>query len=148
MLFRSEKVLEPLEFIASSSRELVDAMSDIVWAINPHRDSLLEMTRRMRGYAEEIFVEKGIRVKFAAPEDGEHIKLSMDTRRELYLIFKEAVNNAAKHANCNRLEIDFFRTDGTIVLQISDDGRGFDVSNKQIWGAVKGGYQFVKKENY
>ena len=120
-----------LDSIAEISRESVNSMSDIVWAINPNRDSLLEMTRRMRGYAEEIFVEKGIRVKFAAPDDGEHIKLSMDTRRELYLIFKEAVNNAAKHANCTRLEIDFFRTGGAIFLQISDDGRGFDVSQKR-----------------
>lgn len=119
-----------LDSIAEISRESVNSMSDIVWAISPQRDSLLEMTRRMRGYAEEIFVEKGIRVKFAAPDDGEHIKLSMDTRRELYLIFKEAVNNAAKHADCNLLEIDFFRMGGAIFLQISDDGRGFDVSQK------------------
>ena len=128
---RSAESNRLLDSIAEISRESVNSMSDIVWAINPNRDSLLEMTRRMRGYAEEIFVEKGIRVKFAAPDDGEHIKLSMDTRRELYLIFKEAVNNAAKHADCTWLEIDFFRTGGAIFLQISDNGQGFDVSNKR-----------------
>ena len=86
-----------LDSIAEISRASVTSMNDIVWAIAPHRDSLLELTRRMRGYAEDIFVEKGIPVKFAAPDEGEHNKLSMDTRRDLYLIFKEAVNNAAKH---------------------------------------------------
>ncbi len=118
-----------LTTIAEVSRSSVDAMRDIVWAINPHRDSVLEMTRRMRQYAEEIFVNKGVRVEFNAPDEdgGESIKLSMDVRRELFLIFKEAVNNAARHSECSRVEIDFHvEGGGGIFLQIADDGRGFD----------------------
>jgi len=67
---------------------------------------------------------------FNTPEDGEQTKLSMNVRREIYLLFKEAVNNAAKHADCNCLEIDFRLSGGEIFLQISDDGRGFDPSQK------------------
>ena len=122
-----------LTTIAEVSRSSVDAMRDIVWAINPHSDSVLEMTRRMRQYAEGIFVDKGVRVKFDAPdEDGdENIKLSMDIRRELFLIFKEAVNNAARHSGCSQVEIDFHVRGGSeIFLQIADDGRGFDFSRE------------------
>ena len=82
----------------------------------------------MRQHAEEIFVEKGVRVKFDAPEDGSRIKLSLDVRRELYLIFKEAINNAARHSDCTRIEI-VFRADGKkIFLKIADNGRGFETT--------------------
>ncbi|MCA1623286.1 MAG: histidine kinase [Acidobacteria bacterium] len=115
-----------LNSIAEISRESVGSMSDIVWAINPKRDSVLELVRRMRLHVEESFLEKGVRVKFNAPEDGAAIKLSMDVRRELYLIFKEAVSNAARHSDCKNIEVNFELERGAIFLQITDDGKGFD----------------------
>ncbi|MBS1796928.1 MAG: hypothetical protein JSS81_24090 [Acidobacteria bacterium] len=115
-----------LTSIAEIARESVGSMSDIVWTINPKRDSVLEMTRKMREYAEETFVPYNVAVKFVAPADGENAKLPMNRRRELYLIFKEAVNNAAKHSGCRHVEIEF-RCQGTeTYLRIGDDGRGFD----------------------
>jgi len=119
-----------LNSIAEISRESVSSMSDIVWAINPKRDSVLELARRMRLHAEESFLEKGVRVTFNAPEDGATSKLSMDVRRELYLIFKEAVSNAARHSDCKNIEIDFRLENTTIFLQIADDGKGFAASQK------------------
>ena len=119
-----------LSSIAEISRESVGSMSDIVWAINPQRDSVLELVRRMRLHVEELFLDKDVRVRFDAPEDGASIKISMDVRRELFLIFKEAVNNAAKHSECSRIEIDFRLENGAIYLQIADDGKGFDLSRK------------------
>ncbi len=117
-----------LTTIAEVSRSSVDSMRDIVWAINPRRDSVLEMTRRMRQHAEETFVPKNVLVRFNAPEDTNRLKLSMDVRRELFLIFKEAVNNASRHSECEQIEIDFRVTGNEIFLQIKDDGRGFDLS--------------------
>ncbi|MCA1622385.1 MAG: histidine kinase [Acidobacteria bacterium] len=64
-----------LASIAEISRESVASMSDIIWAINPHRDSTDELTSRMREHAEEIFLEKGVQVRFNAPPDGGQIKL-------------------------------------------------------------------------
>jgi ligand-binding sensor domain-containing protein/two-component sensor histidine kinase len=119
-----------LNSIAEISRESVGSMSDIVWAINPKRDSVLELVRRMRLHVEESFLEKGVRVRFNAPKEGASIKLSMDVRRELYLIFKEAVSNAARHSDCKNVEVDFRLESGTIFLQITDDGKGFNASEK------------------
>lgn len=117
-----------LTTIADVSRASVDAMRDIVWAINPKRDSVLEMTRKMRGHAEEIFVPHNVAVKFNAPEEGSRMKLSMDVRRELFLTFKEAVNNAARHSGCQQVEINFAVSHGEISLEIKDDGCGFNFS--------------------
>jgi two-component sensor histidine kinase len=117
-----------LEVIGETSRESVGAMSDIVWAINPKKDSLADMTRRMRQHAEEVFLEKGVTVKFNAPEDNKNLKLSMDIRRELYLIYKEAVTNSAKHSDCQTVEINFQVRQNQLFLSIKDDGKGFDSS--------------------
>jgi len=119
-----------LTTIAEVSRSSVGSMRDIVWAINPNRDSVLEMTRRMRQHAEETFVPNNISVKFNAPETGADAKLSMDVRRELFLIFKEAVNNAARHSGCQRVKIDFRVSGDEIILCIADDGRGFDIAEQ------------------
>ncbi len=62
--------------------------------------------------------------------DGASIKLSMDIRRELYLVFKEAVSNAARHSDCKNIEVNFQLERGAIFLQIADHGKGFDVSEK------------------
>jgi signal transduction histidine kinase len=80
----------------------------------------------MRQHAEEVFLEKGVTVKFNAPEDGKDIKIPMDIRRELYLIYKEAVTNSAKHSDCKNIQIDFQVRQNQLFLSIKDDGKGFD----------------------
>jgi ligand-binding sensor domain-containing protein/two-component sensor histidine kinase len=114
--------------IAETSRNSVDSMRDIVWAINPSQDSLNDLVNKMRQFAEETLVEKDIKLIFNAPIDNQNHKISMNTRRELYLIFKEAVNNASKYADCSEVKIDFEIIGKEISLQIKDNGKGFDIS--------------------
>lgn len=114
----------PLTSIARISRESVAAMSDIVWAINPERDSLRDVVRRMRLHAEETCIPQHIELDFDAPEDVE-VKLGIETRRCLYLIFKEALNNAARHSHCSRIQIGLALDSRAITMSILDNGRGF-----------------------
>jgi signal transduction histidine kinase len=116
----------PLPSIARISREAVATMSDIVWAINPRRDSVRDLVSRMRQHAEEVFTLRGIGLTFNAPENGEHSRLSVDVRRDVFLIFKEAVNNAARHSGCSRAAIDFHAAGSALELRVADDGVGFD----------------------
>jgi signal transduction histidine kinase len=119
-------VSNSLQAIAEIARESVASMSDIVWAINPQRDSLIDLTRKMRQHAEEVFMQRGIELKFIAPDHALDLKLGLDVRRNLYLVFKEAVNNAARHSDCARAEIELRVEGARLRLTISDDGRGFD----------------------
>jgi ligand-binding sensor domain-containing protein/signal transduction histidine kinase len=114
----------PLSSIARISRESVAAMSDIVWAVNPQRDSLRDLVRRMRRHAEEVFVTRNISLDFAAPEPN--LKLGVDVRRDLFLIFKEAVNNAVRHSGCSKVAIALAVTGHSLELEINDNGVGFD----------------------
>jgi ligand-binding sensor domain-containing protein/two-component sensor histidine kinase len=118
----------PLSSIARIARESVSSMSDIVWAINPKRESLLDLTRRMRQHAEEVFTLRDIDLRFNGPSAADSLKLGMDVRRDLLLIFKEAVNNCARHSRCERVEIDLRVEGPRLVLTVVDHGVGFDPS--------------------
>lgn len=114
-----------LDSIARISRESVGSMSDIVWAINPKRDSLAEMIGKMRVHAEESLSPKSIKLNFDAAPVNSKIKVSMQVRRDLYLIFKEAVNNILKHSGATAVSVEFAIDRYELILTISDDGRGF-----------------------
>jgi signal transduction histidine kinase/ligand-binding sensor domain-containing protein len=116
---------QPLSSIADISRESVASMSDIIWAINPKRDNVHDLVQRMRRFAEEVLTGRDIEVEFRAPDAEDGLKAGADLRRDLFLIFKEAVNNAARHSGCSRVEIELRVDRSIVVLSVRDDGRGF-----------------------
>ena len=121
-----------LSSIASISRDSIAAMSDIVWAVNPERDRLADLVRRMRRHAEELFATRGVALTFRAP--AEDLTLGAAVRRDVFLIFKEAVNNAARHADCSSVSVDFAIDGRWLSLDIADDGRGFDPATAENTG--------------
>lgn len=121
-------VANPLSAIARISRESVASMSDIVWAVNPRRDSLLDLVLRMRRFANEILAGRNIEFEFHAPETDQDQKLGADLRRDTFLIFKEALNNAVRHSGCANVEIELQVDRLWLVLKVSDDGSGFEPS--------------------
>jgi signal transduction histidine kinase len=122
----NDKVKNLLPSIADIARESVASMNDIVWAISPEHDSLVDLTRRMRRHAEEVFALRDIDLDFTAPTTDGDLKLSVGARRDLLLIFKEAVNNAARHSTCTKIDIDFRCDHSGLHLRIKDDGQGFN----------------------
>src|SRR5262249_26106972 len=109
-----------LSVIARISGEAVDSMSDIVWAINPKRDHLSDLIQRMRGFASEVLGASQIAFHFRAPELESDLELGANVRREVFLIFKESVNNIVKHAACTQVEIEFRLEDDWLALNVSD----------------------------
>jgi ligand-binding sensor domain-containing protein/two-component sensor histidine kinase len=124
----NDKVQSLLPSIADIARESVASMNDIVWAISPEHDSLVDLTRRMRRHAEEVFAVRDIELDFTAPNADSDLKLSVGVRRDVLLIFKEAVNNAARHSICTKIEIEFRREPSGLYLKITDNGQGFNAA--------------------
>ncbi len=123
-------LMEPLALISSASNEMVSSMSDIVWAINPQKDQLSDLIHRMRRFASDTFTARDIAFRFRAPDDETSIRLGANLRREVFLIFKESVNNVIKHSGCRASEIDFQVVGEMLVLKVSDNGRGFDTAKE------------------
>lgn len=122
------KATEPLAVIAQTSRELIDSMSDIVWAINPKRDHFLDLVQRMRQFATDSLTALDIDFDFRAPDGDFNTRLGTDVRREVFLIFKETIHNLTRHSHCSTATIEISLTHNWLSLKVSDDGSGFDVT--------------------
>ncbi len=121
-------LVKPLSSIAESSRELVDSMKDIVWAINPKRDNLRDLVHRMRHFATETVTAQDVILDFTAPDQLPETNLDTNTRREIFLAFKETVNNSIRHSNCSAIRMKLGVENGLFHLDVEDDGSGFDPS--------------------
>jgi len=122
----SEGLSTKLESIKGVSRELVESMSDVVWAINPNKDTLSDLVQRMRRFGSDYCSARDIRFELDAPPSEEMIPLGANVRREIFAIFKEVVNNSVKYSECKRVTADFQIEDGSLQLKLTDDGKGFD----------------------
>jgi ligand-binding sensor domain-containing protein/two-component sensor histidine kinase len=118
-----------LEKIGSSSRNMIESVNDMVWAINPKNDSFENVIKRMRTFASEILGAKDIAFHFDFDKNLLQSKLKMDTRRNFYLIFKEAVNNIAKYSYAANASVMIWNKENNMKMTIRDDGNGFDLGS-------------------
>ena len=120
-----------LSEVADLARSMRESMSDIVWAVDPRKDSLSDLVQRMRQATFNLLEANGIRVEFRAPDehDLERINLAPDRRRHLLLIFKETITNVARHAKASKVSVEVALEARTIRLTVRDNGCGFILEN-------------------
>lgn len=129
-----EKAKEQLDKISESSRELVDNLQDIIWVLNPKNDTLENLAAYIREYSLKFFESSSIDLQFNFPDQFSLLKLSEETRRNIFLTIKETLNNIAKHSKCKKVIVSIEERTRNILLQIKDNGQGFDIKNKRQFG--------------
>ncbi|MBU1101262.1 MAG: hypothetical protein KKA84_12750 [Bacteroidetes bacterium] len=122
---KNPSVLLGLEKISETSRNLVDKMSDIVWLVNPKRDSLYDLILRLKDSYSELLSYRGISFKAHNLKSLEKISLNMEHRQNLYLIFKEGINNSIKHSSCDEINIEANVRGKSLEMILQDNGIGF-----------------------
>jgi len=137
------KLNESLVKIGERTQNMLDNMNDIIWSIKPENDLLASMLSRMCEYAGTVLEAKGINYTIDFPPDNADIHLTPDLKNNMYLIFKEAVNNLAKYSECSKAHIGLKIQDHTIRLAVEDNGKGFDTS--QADGAGGNGLSNMKR---
>jgi signal transduction histidine kinase len=115
-----------LKKITEQSSQVQQGMSDIVWAVAPDNDKLENMVVRMREYIAHTLEPKNIRTYFEVDEKTLSKSLSMEQRHDFLLIFKEAINNAAKYSGARQVHIHLSGDARQLQLVVSDDGVGFE----------------------
>jgi signal transduction histidine kinase len=105
-------------------------MSDIVWSIRSEPYGMDSLFTRMRQFALELLGSQNIEFQLTAPPGAEKIELSLQERRQLLLMFKEAVHNAARHSGCTLVATELQILDGELVLTIDDNGEGLNSEKK------------------
>lgn len=117
--------------IGATSSESLRSISDIVWAIDPRNDHGEALVDRLRRIANELLESKGIDVSFQVGPGVEGAKLPMETRKEIVLLFKEALHNASKYSGAGLVQVSLQRrahgsAGAALHVSVKDDGCGFD----------------------
>ncbi len=115
-----------LEKILTSSRETVDRLGEIIWAVNPDRDNLEGFFAYLRSYIAKFFEDSGYEVTLDFPIQRPDLKFNPDLKRTLFLVLKEALHNIAKHSEAQKIAVTFYCPDHRFRIIITDDGKGFD----------------------
>lgn len=113
--------------IRQQARQSLEGMQDIVWSVNPQNDNLDSMLARMKEYAAEMAEPRQILLQFKIT-DNANKAIDSEKRKNIFLIFKEAINNAVKYSDCTKLIISILQVEHTLKLTIEDNGRGFQAS--------------------
>lgn len=119
-----------LEDIDKEIQASTEALDEIVWNIKMTDESLEDIVAKMRRYAGEAMESQEIEYTIETRVSLEGRKMSMQKRRELFLIFKELINNIRKHAEADKAEIEIAIKEGQFYLRVSDNGKGFDTSKE------------------
>lgn len=143
----NEDVTRNLNLISRTARQLIDSMSDIVWLVNPKRDSLYDLIIRLEETYRELLNQKGISFQSKNLISLETISLPMEYRQHLYLIFKEGINNSLKYSNCNSIFLDANVDGKKLEMRLTDDGKGFDTHKKSTGQGLKNMYERSKLIN-
>jgi signal transduction histidine kinase len=118
-------VAPPVEAIASTSRELLQALDEIVWAVNPRNDSLEHLAGYLEQHAREYFQATSVECEIQVPAQLPHVHLTAEVRHNVFLAFEEALNNSLKHARASRVQVAMRIFDSKFEVQVQDDGIGF-----------------------
>ena len=116
----------PMARIATLAGELTDSMSDIVWSIRSGDENLDSLTRRMREFAAGFLESAGIELQWDAVPAPPKLKLTLNSRRQIFLVFKECIHNIVKHSGCRSVWIAFEIGDREAVMTVADDGKGLE----------------------
>jgi ligand-binding sensor domain-containing protein/two-component sensor histidine kinase len=135
---KQSQLEQTLEKIGETSGNMINEMSDIVWAINPKNDHMSTIIQRMESYAKPLLQAKNIHFNFNYDEAIPELNLQMDKRKNFYLIFKEAVNNALKYSGCKNIDVTIKLLHHIIELRFHDDGQGFNVNNAAASNSLSG----------
>ncbi len=145
-----------LQHIGDISRTAVSKMRDLVWSIDSRRDKVKNLLDRMREHADDLLQPREISCRFELGDLPLEKKLPVDMRQHLFLIFKEALNNVARHSKATEVKVRFGNFDGKLVLCIHDNGTsqknekiatGLGLSNMEMRAAKLGANLQVERHD-
>lgn len=152
----NQNVVKSLKMISDNSRNLIDNMSDIVWLVNPKRDSVYDLIIKLRDTYSELSSFTDISFRSKNLKSLEKISLSMEHRQHLYLIFKEGLNNCISHSGCSEISLDAFVKGKKLQMILKDNGSGINGKNNSAGNGLEnmkrraqmiGGELFIDSKN-
>jgi signal transduction histidine kinase/ligand-binding sensor domain-containing protein len=129
-----QKVQVHTRKIAEEARQLVESLDETVWAVSPENDTLENLVESVTGYANKRLQPMEINCRIEAEAGLRRVSLLAESRHDLYLAVKEAINNLVKHSAARNARVAIMLRHGSLVVSVEDDGRGFDLGEMQARG--------------
>jgi signal transduction histidine kinase len=123
-----EKARADFDKVSKMSRELVSALYETVWAVNPENDNLETLGNYLCQMVKQLCEQTALRCRFHVQDLPHEVQVSSQTRHNISLAVKEAVHNIIKHARASEVTIRMAFTDGFLEVSVHDDGAGFQLA--------------------
>ncbi|MFT4094209.1 MAG: tetratricopeptide repeat protein [Niabella sp.] len=117
---------ELLSKIEANAKDTLEALDDIIWLVKPSNDKFSNLSTHIREFSIPLFESKDIDFEIDFPESISEAPLPMETRRNIFLIIKESVNNLVKYSECTKASIKVFNNESALSFVVRDNGKGFD----------------------
>lgn len=117
---------ERVQQIGDRAQEAMESIQDIVWVVNPSNEKLESLLTRITKYASETFKAKNVLLKIENNCSHSDLSLSMDQRKNIFLVLKELLNNVAKHSDAKEVSFRCESDQNNLQFILKDDGRAFD----------------------
>lgn len=118
----SADIRDTLKGLGDQSRKVVNSLDDIVWSIDSRNDTAGDVTDRMQDYVNQVLASRGVEVTYNFENLRAGERLPVDIKENIYLIFKEAINNIAKHSGATKVDVLFSLSGKEFKLKIQDNG--------------------------
>lgn len=132
-----EDLIERFDVVALRAREILSKVREAVYDINPKNDEDNAWFERIVAFGREIFEIKNIDFRAEVSDDFNANKIPPQFRRDIFLIFKEAMNNAAKYSEANTVVLFAHKKDGKLILSLKDDGIGFMTTPEEDGNGIR-----------
>jgi signal transduction histidine kinase len=121
-----------LNELCARARGLLHSMDEIVWTVNPRRDTIKDFAAFISEHAQEFLSSTAIRCRQDVTEDLPAIPLNLPQRRNLLLAVKEAIRNAARHSGADEINLKLAVSENLLKIVIADNGKGFPPTDGQM----------------
>ena len=128
----NKDINDKLQHLSKSARDLTERLQEIIWAMNPRNDDLKSLIAFLRAYAYEYFENSSIGIIIEFPNEIPDHPLNPDERRNLFLCFKEALNNILKHSEATEVCLKIEILQNVFHLWIVDNGKGINEEINQL----------------
>lgn len=119
-----EKMQNRAKIIGTMTREVISTLGDVVWSIDARNDTVENLVKRMKEFAHTVLSVQGVSVSFRTVGLNEKKRLPLQLRQNLFLVFKEAINNVARHSKATEVKIELRMDNSNLIMRIQDDGIG------------------------
>jgi len=122
-----EGLFSSLNIMQESSGDMVKKLNDIIWLLNPEQARLQQLVEKLEEYIRQLAEYKNVSVSVDIIDHISAIELPLEVRRNIYLIFKEAINNSFKYSQADSISLTIRSAEANLEFILQDDGVGFDI---------------------